>query len=300
MARVVLLTRNRPEAKYLATALSQAGCLTAILVEQSPVKFARGRARRPSLRDAEGKQWILRQFRQNLGLVLALEPFRILYDQLIWRVASLMERRFTSARLGEGALFPNQPLGFPDNVPRHEVKDLNDGESVALLTSLHPDICLVVGTRLLSDVVIRIARRGTINWHPGILPAYRGVYCELFALYNRDYANIGYTIHYLDAGVDSGDIVWQSTIAVSRCDDFHSLRTKSALEAAKILPNLLRAIDAGTASRRLQQGAGRQYFMRDVGPAVTIKVISECLLRRWRLIRTAATGGSTGPTGADC
>jgi folate-dependent phosphoribosylglycinamide formyltransferase PurN len=272
---------------FFATALDEAGCLTAIVVEQSPVKFVGARARRPSLRTPEGKQWALRQFRANLGIALAVEPLRVVFDQLNWRIASVMEHRFTSARLGDGALFPGQPLRFPDRVPRHEVKDLNDSGSIALLASLSPDICLVVGTRVLSDAVIRIPRRGTINWHPGILPAYRGVYCELFALYNRDYSSIGYTIHYLDTAVDAGDVIWQATIAVGPSDDFHSLRTKNAVHAAKILPDLIGAIEAGTAPRRPQAGPGRQYFMRDVVPAVKIKVILEGFLRRCRLLKTS-------------
>ena len=141
-----------------------------------------------------------------------------------------------------------------------------------------------MGTRILSDDVIRIARYGSLNWHPGILPDYRGVHVELFALYNHDFSKVGYTIHYLDSGVDSGDIVWQAAVPVERDDDVYTLRAKSAMSTARVLPELFAEIEAGRSLRRPQTGPGRQYRMRDVVPEVQISVILQCLLRRYRLL----------------
>src|SRR6185436_19375467 len=123
--RIVLLTRGRPEARYLATELHRSGCLAAIVVEQSPVTFSPSKLRRPSLRSPAGHEWILAQLRQNLGLALLAEPFRVLYDQLAWRLANGMERHFTSAH-DEARWYSGPSPSFPDGVPRHEVGNLND------------------------------------------------------------------------------------------------------------------------------------------------------------------------------
>ena len=279
--RVVLLTRHRPEAFLFANALRESGCLAGVVVERSPIPFAQPRRRRPPLRSPEGKRWIVAQLRGNMGAALAIEPVRILFDAVGWRIAEAMERQF----IGGGRSTLRRPVpgtaGFPDDVARYEVDNLNDPDAIALLTSLAPELFIVVATRILSEQVIAIPPRGAINWHPGILPGYRGVYCEFFALYNHDFENVGSTFHYVTTGVDTGDIVWMCTVRVDRDDDYHTLRNKNMEEAAKALPGIVTAITTGTASRRPQEGKGRQYFMRDVSPARKIRMISELVLRRW-------------------
>jgi folate-dependent phosphoribosylglycinamide formyltransferase PurN len=288
-SRVVLLARSRSEAKYFAMELSRAGYLSAIVLERGPIPFANSPSRRPSLRSPEGKKWIRTQLRNNLGFLILTEFPRVLYEQVAWRLANVMERRLTSAANGEAQSYQNQPLSFPAGAPLHEVENLNDDASIALLRSLNADYFFVVGTRILCQEAILTAPYGCLNWHPGILPYYRGVYCELFALYNKDYANIGYTIHFVDSGVDSGDIVWQRRITMEADDDFHTLRAKGAMDAARVAPKLFEAIRLGRVTRIPQTGPGRQYFMRDVTPAVMINVITKCLLRRWGLINTPQT-----------
>jgi len=60
--------------------------------------------------------------------------------------------------------------------------------------------------RIIRDNVISSFRLGIVNTHGGILPEYRGSYCNINAIINNE-KEYGVTLHYIDKGVDSGDVV---------------------------------------------------------------------------------------------
>lgn len=83
------------------------------------------------------------------------------------------------------------------------------GEVVKWVEDLAPDLIIVYSmSRLLSPSIFMIPIHGTINIHPGILPEYKGrnPWIALYANYDL---NPGITIHFIDAGEDTGDIICQ-------------------------------------------------------------------------------------------
>ena len=60
---------------------------------------------------------------------------------------------------------------------------------------MKPDLGVVFGTRKISTKIINLFKFGLINIHRGIVEKYRGLDSEYWALYHRDYKNIGITIH---------------------------------------------------------------------------------------------------------
>lgn len=75
-----------------------------------------------------------------------------------------------------------------------------------------PDIILVYGTRILDKSIFNLSSDITINIHMGITDHYRGSRSEFWSIYNKDYTNIGFTIHRVDTGIDTGQILWQSKL----------------------------------------------------------------------------------------
>lgn len=96
------------------------------------------------------------------------------------------------------------------NVPVVEIQNINN--EVDLLLSLQPDLIVVVGSRILKEKVLSLFEGKIINFHTGILPEYRGPYSEFWAVYNNDLGHIGTTIHFLDKGIDTGNIIRQRRI----------------------------------------------------------------------------------------
>jgi methionyl-tRNA formyltransferase len=83
---------------------------------------------------------------------------------------------------------------------------INGPQVLDLLKQKKPDLTIIICTSILSKEVLEAA--GTvINVHGGFLPYYRGNHCFFFALYRRDFDKIGSTIHFVDVGIDTGNIV---------------------------------------------------------------------------------------------
>lgn len=68
-------------------------------------------------------------------------------------------------------------------------------------------------------------RRGAINVHAGLLPAYRGANVLNWAIINGENQS-GITIHHLDQGIDTGDIILQRSVPIAWEDTALTLREK--------------------------------------------------------------------------
>jgi len=85
----------------------------------------------------------------------------------------------------------------------------NEKEVLLWLTRASPDLVIVYCmSQLLSREFLRVPRHGAINLHPSALPAYRGPNPWLWIY--RDHQKIGgVTLHFIDEGEDTGDIIDQ-------------------------------------------------------------------------------------------
>lgn len=79
---------------------------------------------------------------------------------------------------------------------------------------LRPEVIVVVCmTQLLKENILRIPCRGTINIHPSLLPKYRGPNPLFWSFYDMDLHG-AVTVHFLDEGEDTGDIIYQEPFEI--------------------------------------------------------------------------------------
>ncbi|PKM64207.1 MAG: phosphoribosylglycinamide formyltransferase [Firmicutes bacterium HGW-Firmicutes-20] len=83
--------------------------------------------------------------------------------------------------------------------------------------------------RLLSPLLIQAYPRHIVNIHPSLLPKYRGLDAVGQAL-NQQERIYGLTIHYVDEGMDTGDIIVQVPFEVDALDRDHIEKRLHALE----------------------------------------------------------------------
>jgi folate-dependent phosphoribosylglycinamide formyltransferase PurN len=108
-------------------------------------------------------------------------------------------------------------------IPSVKVKRVvsaNAPETIELLERLSPDLVIVNGTRILSKRVISCVPCRFINTHAGITPRYRGVHGMYWALANDDLAHSGVTVHFVDNGIDTGEIINQKAVSPTKDDNF--------------------------------------------------------------------------------
>lgn len=92
---------------------------------------------------------------------------------------------------------------------------------------LNPDIGFSVRyDKIIPQSVINSFKQGIFNTHGGILPEYRGSYCNINALINNE-KEYGVTLHYISQEIDAGDIVAIKKIDIDECDTGFSLYKKS-------------------------------------------------------------------------
>ena len=82
--------------------------------------------------------------------------------------------------------------------------------------------------------IINLPKYKTINCHAGKLPFYRGRNILNWALIN-DEKEFGITVHYIDEGIDTGDIILQRNHEISDLDNYNTLLERSYVECANIL-----------------------------------------------------------------
>ena len=132
------------------------------------------------------------------------------------------------------------------------VTNINAKENVELLKTINPDLVVVVGTRKLQREVFGTASKGAINLHSGLLPFYRGSDSEFWALYNNEPDKIGVTIHYIEEGLDTGDIILCERQKVVPNDTHSQLRKKNIVLGAKKINEVISLIESGKNPRAKQ------------------------------------------------
>jgi len=120
-----------------------------------------------------------------------------------------------------------------------DVASVNNNRTASLLKELAPRVVVVNGTRILEEKVLNATSGVFLNTHVGITPFYRGVHGGYWALAAGDLEHCGVTIHKIDRGIDTGEIVAQALIKPTAADNFS---TYPLLQIANALPLLKRAV----------------------------------------------------------
>jgi len=94
-------------------------------------------------------------------------------------------------------------------------------------------VCLAGFMRIISPGFVKKYKNKIINIHPALLPAFPGLNSQKQALdYGAKYT--GCTVHFVDAGMDTGPVIIQSTVKIKEKDTEKSLSKKILKEEHKI------------------------------------------------------------------
>jgi folate-dependent phosphoribosylglycinamide formyltransferase PurN len=95
-------------------------------------------------------------------------------------------------------------------IPLYKVADFHDETTLDLIKSTSADLGILYGTNIIKETVFSLPRLGAINLHQGLAPIYRGGPTVFWELFNGE-SEVGITIHFVAAKVDTGDIILQKT-----------------------------------------------------------------------------------------
>lgn len=100
--------------------------------------------------------------------------------------------------------------------------------------------------------ILEYPKYHAINCHAGKLPFYRGRNILNWALIN-DEREFGITAHYIDTGIDTGDIIEQRTFPITDDDTYQTLLSTAHRECPEVLASAVKQIMEGTVVRRPQR-----------------------------------------------
>lgn len=124
---------------------------------------------------------------------------------------------------GQKGTNPVQLAAEEHGLPLLRSRLLKQPEAVAWVQGLAPDLLvLAFVTSFVPAEMIAAARLGGINYHPSLLPKYRGGSAINWAIISGE-SETGVTIHFIDQGVDTGPILLQERVAIAPDDTVKSL-----------------------------------------------------------------------------
>ena len=150
---------------------------------------------------------------------------------------------------------PVKQLALSRGIPVYQPTKMRDGTAAALLRELAPDCLVVVAYgRILPQEILDVPPRGCVNIHGSLLPRYRGAAPIQWSVIRGETVT-GVTSMFMDAGMDTGDIIDTLTTPIGENETAGELFERLAPLGARLLSTTLAAIADGTVTRRPQNDA---------------------------------------------
>jgi methionyl-tRNA formyltransferase len=221
-------------------------------------------------------------------------------DISVWVLDYLLQRGCTpSALLVSAPDRASHALELESRIPRQSGvtvfrgADFRAPEALETLGAMRLDYIVAVHfPYIFPPAVLRIPRRGVLNLHPALLPYNRGWHTASWAILEG--TPIGATLHFMDEGVDTGDIVHQQSTEVSPADTADTLYQRLKRLELDVFQQAWPSIEAGSVRRTPQsaeQGSAhtKAELLRDSVRRIDCddQVRAGDLLRRLRGLTTS-------------
>lgn len=259
---VGLIAADAPFGRHIANRLQArlahtAHPLTAILVVDRNLKTAAVPPKRPS-----------RRF-PGLGRLKRLFSPEKRMAHRVWAFESEANAQFKH----QAGATPEWPM----DVARRTLSPsaVNADDTVAWLGSFELRLLVLSGAPILKTPILETAQQ-TLNMHGSLLPHYRGTRAEFWQVHNGDLDRAGLTVHFVDTGVDTGDIVYQKPLRPDPTDGPWLMRSRNQLNGLVALPDAVLSVVSGTAERRPQEKVEeRAYRYSDITPEAMQRVLEK-------------------------
>lgn len=136
-----------------------------------------------------------------------------------------------------------------NNIPIELSQNVNTREFIDRIKKYDADLFVSMSfNQILRTEIINLPKFKTINCHAGKLPFYRGRNILNWALIN-DEKEFGVTAHYVDEGIDTGDIILQEVYPITDEDDYGTLLSRAYVGCADVLYRAIKMIQDGEVKR---------------------------------------------------
>ena len=162
-------------------------------------------------------------------------------------------------RSGALSACPVKECALKYNLPVFQPERIKRPEAVAELKKFPADVFVVAAFgQILSEEILTMPKYGCINIHASLLPKYRGAAPIQWCIVDGE-KETGVTIMQMDAGIDTGDILFTKKVAITEEETGGSLFDKLSQAGAELIVEALPKIEAGEVSPVKQDEARSNY-----------------------------------------
>lgn len=128
------------------------------------------------------------------------------------------------------------------NIPIVISQNINSNEFINSISKYNVDLFVSMSfNQIFKSSLYELPKLKTINCHAGKLPFYRGRNVLNWVLIN-DEKEFGISVHYIDDGIDTGDIILQKVFPITDDDNYNTLLNRAYVECANILYDAIKLI----------------------------------------------------------
>ncbi|MDW3194039.1 MAG: formyltransferase family protein [Cytophagales bacterium] len=247
--KVTLLTNNTDAAKALAVSmLSQGLDLDRMVVVAS---------REPSLRDR-----LVKSVRGELSKIKQL----ITLDSTTGKTLRFERRCATNAQKHLKRFIGQYDFKKISHIPTKVFSSINHPQLLEEFKHTPPETCMVYGTGIIKENLLQLAKKAFVNAHCSILPDYRGTRSEFWQCFHDDFDSLGVTIHLVNSGVDTGELLKQIPLTNVEYFDPDWLRVSNTINIIEEFPKIVKAFIEGKIIPTAQDRAThtRAYRFKDI------------------------------------
>jgi methionyl-tRNA formyltransferase len=153
-------------------------------------------------------------FHRNLGGKVYYEPRR---DNYLFLVVKIVVRWVVKLLAAYRKLKDVRQLLRFRHIELWEIFDVNSENAIQRFKELDVDLFISAAyPQIFSKYVLDIPKLGAVNFHPALLPAYRGAHPHFWQIVNGEREG-GITAHFMTESIDDGDIIAQLSFPIEDC-----------------------------------------------------------------------------------
>lgn len=146
----------------------------------------------------------------------------------------------------EVQMTPVKMCAVAHGIPVFQPVKVREPEAVETLRGYDADVFVVAAFgQILSEEILHMPRYGCVNIHASLLPKYRGAGPIQWAVINGE-EKTGVTIMQMDKGIDTGDMLMKTEVAIDPHETGDSLHDKLAQAGARLIVEALPKIENGS------------------------------------------------------
>lgn len=148
-------------------------------------------------------------------------------------------------RSGQLQAPPVKECALKHHIPMLQPRRIKTPEAMAELKKYEADVYIVAAFgQILSQEILDMPKYGCLNIHASLLPKYRGASPIQHVIIDGE-KETGVTIMQMDAGIDTGDMLYKKKLPIEAADTYQTLHDKLAVLGGEAIKEALALLEEG-------------------------------------------------------